>query len=292
MAADGRSFDKKEIGPTELGGLDLNILLIADIMGKPGRWAVSQVLPELKQTHQVDFTIANVENAAGGFGLTKEIAQKIRHYGVDCLTSGNHIWDRKDIYPYLNQTLRILRPANYPPDAPGRGAAVFDLTDNSKIGVLNIQGRVYVKEIDCPFRVADEEIEKLRRETKVIIVDLHAEATSEKVALGWYLDGRVSAVLGTHTHVQTADEVILPRGTAYITDVGMTGPHNSVIGITKEDAIARFLTQVPRRFTVAKADVKFSAALLKIDRDSGRALSIERIKIDLPPSEDDDDKDK
>ena len=263
----------------------MNILLIADIVGKPGRWAVSQILPEFKKVQQIDFTIANVENAAGGFGLTKEIAQKIRHYGVDCLTSGNHIWDRKDILPYLNESLRILRPANYPPDVPGRGSAIFDLENDFKIGVMNIQGRVYIKEIDCPFRIADREIEMLKRETKIIIVDLHAEATSEKIALGWYLDGKVSAILGTHTHVQTADEMILPRGTAYITDVGMTGAHDSVIGINKEDAIARFLTQIPRRFTVAKNDIKFCGALVKIDPDSGKALSIERIKIDLPQPE-------
>jgi metallophosphoesterase (TIGR00282 family) len=254
-------------------------------MGKPGRWAVSQILPELKKVHQIDFTIANVENAAGGFGLTKEIAQKIHSYGVDCLTSGNHIWDRKDIFPYLNENLRILRPANYPPDVPGRGVAIFDLENDSPIGVLNIQGKVYVKEIDCPFRTADKEIEKIKEQTKIIIVDMHAEATSEKMALGWYLDGKVSAVLGTHTHVQTADEIILPRGTAYITDVGMTGPHDSVIGITKEDAIARFLTQIPRRFTLAKNDIKFCGALVKIDPDLGKALSIERIKIDIPQQE-------
>ncbi|MCK4385472.1 MAG: TIGR00282 family metallophosphoesterase [candidate division Zixibacteria bacterium] len=269
----------------------MNILLIADVVGKPGRWAVSQILPELKKSHQIDFTIANVENAAGGFGLTKEIAQKIRHYGVDCLTSGNHIWDRKDILPYLNESLRILRPANYPPSAPGIGAAIFDLENDFKIGVMNIQGRVYIKEIDCPFRIADKEIERIKEKTKIIIVDLHAEATSEKIALGWYLDGRVSAVLGTHTHVQTADEIILPRGTAYITDAGMTGAHDSVIGMAKEDAIARFLTQIPRRFTVAKNDIKLCGALVKIDPDSGKALSIERIKIDLPQSERDTDRD-
>jgi len=265
----------------------LNILLIADIVGRPGRWAVSQILPELKEIHQIDFTIANVENAAGGFGLTREIAQKIRHYGVDCLTSGNHIWDRKDIFPYLNENSRILRPVNYPPDVPGRGAGIFELTDNSKIGVINIQGKVYIKEIDCPFRVADKEIEKIKEQTNIIIVDLHAEATSEKIALGWHLDGKVSAVLGTHTHVQTADETILPKGTAYVTDVGMTGAHDSVIGITKEDAIARFLTQIPRRFTLAKKDIKFCGALVKIDPDSGKALNIERIKIDLPQLEED-----
>ncbi|UCB51770.1 MAG: TIGR00282 family metallophosphoesterase [Candidatus Zixiibacteriota bacterium] len=264
----------------------MNILFVADIVGKPGRWAVSQLLPDLLRTHQIDFVIANVENAAGGFGLTKEIAKKIHSYGVDCLTSGNHIWDRKDIYPYLDEDRRILRPANYPPDAPGRGVGVFESASGRKVGVLNIQGRVYIKEIDCPFRVAEQEIEKLKRETKVIIVDLHAEATSEKVALGRYLDGRVSAVLGSHTHVQTADEAILPAGTAYITDVGMTGPHDSVIGVNTKDALARFLLQIPHRFTLGRKDVKFSGVLVGVDPDTGKATDIERIKIDIPSPED------
>jgi metallophosphoesterase (TIGR00282 family) len=263
----------------------LNILFIADIVGRPGRWAVSQLLPDLKKIQQIDFTIANVENAAGGFGLTKEIAKKIHSYGVDCLTSGNHIWDRKDIYPYLNEDERILRPANYPPDAPGKGAGIFETKGGEKIGILNIQGRVYIKEIDCPFRVADQQIKKLKEETGVIIVDLHAEATSEKMALGWFLDGKVSAVLGSHTHVQTADETILPEGTAYITDAGMTGAHDSVIGINKEDALARFLLQVPRRFTLAKNDIRFCGVLVKIDLENGKALNIERIKIDVPRPE-------
>ncbi|MGB8657254.1 MAG: TIGR00282 family metallophosphoesterase [Candidatus Zixiibacteriota bacterium] len=266
----------------------MNILFIADIVGRPGRWAVSQVLPDIKKTHQIDFTIANVENAAGGFGLTKEIAKKIHSYGVDCLTSGNHIWDRKDIYPYLNEDQRVLRPANYPPGVPGRGVAIFESKNGHKIGVLNLQGRVYIKEIECPFRVADIETEKLREQTHFIVVDVHAEATSEKVALGWYLDGRVSAVLGSHTHVQTADETVLPQGTAYITDAGMTGAHDSVIGITKEDAIGRFLTQIPRRFTLAKRDVKFSGVLITLDPDTGKASKAERIRIDVPRPEEEE----
>lgn len=266
----------------------MNILFIADIIGRPGRWAVSQVLPDIKKTHQIDFTIANVENAAGGFGLTKEIAKKIHSYGVDCLTSGNHIWDRKDIYPYLNEDIRILRPVNYPPGVPGRGMGIFESKEGHKIGVLNLQGKVYIKEIDCPFRMADREIEKFKGQTNVIIVDVHAEATSEKVALGWYLDGKVSAVLGSHTHVQTADETVLPHGTAYITDAGMTGAHDSVIGITKEDAIARFLTQIPRRFTLGKKDVKFSGVLVKINPDTGKASGIDRIKIDVPRPEEEE----
>jgi metallophosphoesterase (TIGR00282 family) len=269
---------------------DLNILFIADIVGRPGRWAVSQLLPDLKRTHQIDFTLANVENAAGGFGLTKEIAKKIHTYGVDCLTSGNHIWDRKDIYPYLDEDPRILRPANYPPDAPGRGTAVFQTATGEKVGVLNIQGRVYIKEIDCPFKVADREIERLKEETSLVVVDMHAEATSEKIALGWHLGGKVSAVLGSHTHVQTADETILPGGTAYITDVGMTGSHDSVIGFNKEDALARFLLQIPRRFTLGKGDIRFCGALVTVDPQTGRAEAIQRININVPrPEEDEED---
>jgi metallophosphoesterase (TIGR00282 family) len=266
----------------------LNILFIADIVARPGRWAVSQVLPDLKGLHQIDFTIANVENAAGGFGLTKEIAKKIHSYGVDCLTSGNHIWDRKDIYPYLEENKSILRPVNYPPDVPGRGAGIFQATEGRKIGVLNVQGRVYIKEIDCPFRVAQEQIKRVREEAKIIVVDLHAEATSEKIAMGWYLDGKVSALLGSHTHVQTADETILPKGTAYITDAGMTGAHDSVIGINKEDALSRFILQIPRRFTPAKNDIKFCGVLVKVDPETGRATGIEKIKIDVPKPEEEE----
>jgi metallophosphoesterase (TIGR00282 family) len=276
------------------GGLDrnrrLNILFIADLVGRPGRWAVSQLLPDLKRTHQIDFTIANVENAAGGFGLTKEIAKKIHTYGVDCLTSGNHIWDRKDIYPYLEEDSRILRPANYPPGVPGRGATVFEAYDGTRVGVLNLQGRIYIKEIDCPFRVADREIEKLREEARVILVDVHAEATSEKIALGWYLDGKVSAVLGSHTHVQTADETILPRGTAYITDAGMSGSHDSVIGFNKEDALARFLLQIPRRFALGENDIRFCGVLLKVDPQTGKATDIQRLKISVPKPEEEDER--
>lgn len=264
----------------------MKILFIADIMGRPGRWATSQLVPDLKRNLGVDFVIANVENAAGGFGLTKEIAQKIFTYGVDCQTSGNHIWDRKDIYPYLNEETRLLRPANYPPDAPGKGSGLFETKRFEKVGVINIQGRVFIKEIDCPFRRSLEEIEKLRSHTNIIVVDLHAEATSEKMALAWYLDGKISAIVGTHTHVQTADEAILPNGTAYITDVGMTGPFDSIIGIKKEDALARFLTQTPQRFRLGIEDVKFCAVLIEVDSNSGKALGIERLKIDVPKEED------
>jgi len=263
----------------------LKLLFIGDIVGRPGRWATSQLLPDLKKSLDIDFVAANVENAAGGFGLTREIAAKIFTYGVDCLTSGNHIWDRKDIYPFLNEEERVLRPANYPPGAPGKGSGIFETKKSEKVGVINIQGRVFVQEIDCPFRRCSEEIEKLKGQTRIVLVDVHAEATSEKVALGWYLDGKVSAVIGTHTHVQTADETILPHGTAYITDVGMTGPHDSIIGIRKEDALSRFLTQTPQRFRLGLDDVKFSAVLIEVDSDSGRAKKIERLKIDVPKEE-------
>ncbi len=263
----------------------MKILFIADIVGRPGRWACSQLLPDLKRSLDIDFVIANVENAAGGFGLTKEITQKIFTYGVDCQTSGNHIWDRKEIFPYLDCESHLLRPANYPEGAPGRGWGVYQTKKMDKVGVLNIQGRTFMWEIDCPFRTSKKLIQSLKTDTKVIIVDLHAEATSEKMALGWYLDGEVSAVIGSHTHVQTADEVILPNGTAYITDVGMTGSHDSVIGIRKEDAIKRFLTQIPHRFRLGLSDIKFCGVLIELDTQSGKAKKIERLKIDVPQEE-------
>lgn len=263
----------------------MRVLFIADIMGKPGRWAVATLLPSLKKKYEVDFCIANIENAAGGFGITKEIAHKIHSYGVDCLTSGNHIWDRREIADYLASNNKILRPANYSPLSPGTGSNIFLTRDNKSLGVINLQGRVFMSDTDCPFRIAKEEVAKLKAETKIIIVDFHAEATSEKMAMGWHLDGKVSAVIGTHTHVQTADETILPEGTAYITDAGMTGPYSGIIGIKKEDALSKFLTGMPVRFGVADEDVKFCGVLLEIDSQSGKALTIERLRIDLQKSE-------
>ncbi len=264
---------------------DVSILFIADIVGKPGRWAVSQVLPGLKEKLGIDFTIANVENVAGGYGLTKEIAQKIYSYGVDCQTSGNHIWDRKEIYHYLEEDRHLLRPANYPLGTPGHGSTVMETISGIKIGVLNIQGRVFIKEIDCPFKVSQREIENIREQAGIIIVDMHAEATSEKMALAWFLDGKVSAVLGTHTHVQTADESIFPGGTAYISDAGMTGAHDSVIGINKEDAQARFITQLPVRFRMASEDIKLCGVVVAVDVKTGKAKAIRRLRIDLPKEE-------
>ncbi|TKJ31924.1 metallophosphoesterase [bacterium (candidate division B38) B3_B38] len=257
----------------------MNILFIGDIMGRPGREYLQEYFHYLIVHYQIDFSIANIENAAGGFGLTPEIAERLFSLGLNVLTSGNHIWDRKEIVDYIKKEKRLLRPANYPPSIPGSGSYVGTSRHGVKVGVINLSGRIFMKSLDCPFQVSKREITEVKRYTNNIIVDFHGEATSEKVAMGWYLDGEVSAVIGTHTHVQTSDERILPQGTAYITDVGMTGSFDSVIGITKEVAIKRFLTQMPIRFSVAKNDKKVSAVILTIDDYSGRALDIRRIQF-------------
>jgi metallophosphoesterase (TIGR00282 family) len=257
----------------------IKILFIGDIIGKPGRQALSRELDRLVDRHSVDLVIANGENAAGGFGLTTDTAKELFDLGVHCLTSGNHIWDKKEQVPLVLADRRCLRPANYPAGVPGLGSVVLTTPGGIKVGVLNLEGRVFMKYLECPFRSADREIELLRHETPVIIVDFHAEATSEKSALGWYLDGRVSAVIGTHTHVQTADERILPQGTAYMTDAGMTGSFDSVIGIGKEDAIHKFLTQLPTKFEVPKRDIRLNGVVVEIDAQTGKALSIERIAV-------------
>lgn len=257
----------------------MNILFIADIVGKPGRRAVEGIIPDLVARHQLQLCIANGENAAGGFGLTEGVVAELCKNGIDVITSGNHLWDKKEIIPLLNEASCLLRPANYPPQVPGCGSAVFRTSSDVPVGVLNLQGRVFMREIDCPFRVADRELENLRKMAKIIIVDLHAEATSEKMAMGWYLDGRVSAVIGTHTHVQTADECILPGGTAYITDAGMTGPHDSVIGVKKEAVLERFLTQLPTRFETATSNVKLCGVVIEVDEDSGKAQAIQRVRV-------------
>jgi len=258
----------------------LKIMFVADIVGKPGRFALSQMLKSLREKHAIDYVIANSENAAGGFGITPEMAGKIFSYGVDCQTSGNHIWDRIDIQRYLyDHQNKLIRPANFPPGCPGRGFLI-DTIGIQKIGILNIMGRTYLKDIDCPFRVADKLVSLIREETDIIIVDFRAEVTSEKLAMAYFLDGRVSAILGTHTHVQTADESVSDRGTAYITDVGMTGPHDSIIGMSKVPSLDRFLTGMPKRFTCAKEDIKISGAILTINSDDGYAEKIERFKID------------
>jgi metallophosphoesterase (TIGR00282 family) len=256
----------------------LKILYIGDTVASAGRAVVRTQLRELQREHGIDFTILNGENAAPGNGITPAMADDFFDWGVDVLTSGNHIWNKQEIVPYLNKQSRLLRPANYPPGNPGRGLVVVKTSTGAPVAVLNLQGRVYMPPIDDPFRVADAELATLPQEVKVIFVDMHAEATSEKVAMGWYLDGRVSAVIGSHTHIPTADETILPGGTAYQTDAGMTGPYFSVIGVLKEGAINRFLTQMPTRFEPASQDVRLNGVVIDIDGETGKARSILRIQ--------------
>lgn len=259
--------------------MPVNILFIGDIVGKPGRQAVSRELHRLVDRYSVDVVIANGENASGGFGITQETAKELFSCGIHLFTSGNHIWDKKEALEYLKSEVKILRPANYPEGAPGKGSTIVVTPGGTKIGVVNLEGRVFMNNLDCPFLSADKEIAALSGQVKVILVDFHAEATSEKISLGWYLDGRVSAVVGTHTHVQTADERVLPSGTAYITDVGMTGAFDSVIGVRKDEPIHKFLTQLPAKFEVAKKDLRLNAVVLTIDESSGKALGIERVNI-------------
>jgi hypothetical protein len=255
----------------------MRILFIGDLVGSAGRRALADHLGRLVDRHHADYVIANVENAAGGFGVTPEIAREVLALGVHCLTSGNHIWDRREISDYLKVEPRLLRPLNYPPPAPGRGIHVGEAASGVKVGVLNLMGRVFMTPLLCPFVTADAAVRELREQASIVVVDFHAEATSEKQALAWHLDGRVSAVLGTHTHVQTADERVLPAGTAAITDVGMTGAQDSVIGIEKTLALQRFLTQRPVRFNAAGGDPRLQGVLLDIDDASGRARSITRV---------------
>jgi metallophosphoesterase (TIGR00282 family) len=257
----------------------LKLLFVGDIVGRPGRYALTHALGRLVDRHCVDLVIANGENAAAGFGLTAEVAREIFDAGVDVITSGNHIWDKKEIFAFFDREPRLLRPANYPPGLPGKGGGVFKTAGGVPIGVINLEGRAFMNNLDCPFRAADALIDEISVQAKIIFVDFHAETTSEKISLGYYLDGRISALIGTHTHVQTADERILPGGSAYLTDVGMTGSRDSVIGIRKEEAIERFLTQLPIRFEVAKKDPWLCAVLVTIDEKSGKAQAIERIQV-------------
>ena len=251
----------------------MRILMIGDVIGQPGRRAVRQLVPQLREEFNIDLVIANGENTAGGFGITLDTAEELLQNGVDILTSGNHIWDQKEIIPHMGEGLPLIRPANYP-EAPGRGYLIQD-----GVMVLNLMGRVFMPTLDCPFRTANQVLDEAKTEgaPPVIIVDFHAEATSEKQGLGWYLDGRVSAVLGTHTHVGTVDARILPKGTAYLTDVGMTGPINSVIGSDTNAVLDRFLTGMPQRLPVAGGPVMLNSVLMDIDPETGKALSIQRI---------------
>jgi metallophosphoesterase (TIGR00282 family) len=257
----------------------MRVFFIGDIFGKPGRRLILEKLHGLLHKYRIDFTIANVENAAAGFGVTPKIADEFLNSEIDLLTSGNHIWDKRGIIPYLAEQPKLLRPHNYPQNTPGTGIYIGDTSCGVRIGVLNLQGRVFMLDIDCPFTTGLAAIENMRKQTPIVIVDFHAEATSEKQAIGWYLDGTVSAVIGTHTHVQTADERILPRGTAYITDIGMTGPHDSVIGSIPDLSIDRFLRQMPNRLEPASGNLRICGAIIQIDEKTGRAQSIERINI-------------
>ena len=257
----------------------MRLLFIGDVFGKPGRRLIQQKLHGLIQQLRIDFCVANAENAAAGFGITPEIADELFQCEIDLLTSGNHIWDKRTIVPYLNEQPRLLRPHNYPTSAPGTGIYIGNTRCGVRVGVLNIQGRVFMPTLDCPFAIGDAAVERIRKETPVIVVDFHAEATSEKQAFAWYFDGRVSAVVGTHTHVQTADERLLPRGTAYITDLGMTGPYDSVIGSIPDLALERFIRQMPVRLEPASANPRLCGAVIEIDPQTGRALSIERVNV-------------
>jgi hypothetical protein len=256
----------------------MNILFIGDIFASPGRRIVADHLQDIVETNGIDLTIANAENAAGGFGLTPAIAEELFGLGLDVLTSGNHVWDKREVYDYLRRQPRLLRPANYP-EAPGQGAIVWRARNGVDCAVINLQGRTYMPPTDCPFRKADQILGGLDPAIKVRFVDFHAEATSEKIAMGWYLDGRVSAVIGTHTHVPTADTRILPRGAAYQTDCGMTGPYHSVIGVQTDIVVQRFLTGLPVRMEAARQNPELHAVMVDVDEATGKARAIRRHAI-------------
>jgi 2',3'-cyclic-nucleotide 2'-phosphodiesterase len=259
----------------------LKILFIGDIVGSPGRKIVHDRLADILAQREIDLCIANGENAASGFGITPRIAEELLGSGIELLTGGNHSWDRKEILDFLPQEPRLLRPANFPAGAPGSGLFIGRAKNGAGFAVLNLQGRTFMTPLDDPFRTALAELARIPPDVKIIVVDMHAEATSEKQAMGWFLDGKVSAVLGTHTHVATADFHVLPGGTAYITDVGMTGPHDSVIGMEKQAILQKFLDGMPARFAVAEGDVQMNTVLLDVDEATGRARSIERLNFRL-----------
>jgi metallophosphoesterase (TIGR00282 family) len=257
----------------------MRILFVGDIFGKPGREIARRAIPALVERESLDFVIANVENSAAGFGVTGDIADTILGYGVDAMTTGNHVWDKKEVLDYIGSQPKLVRPANFRPGTPGRGSYLGQTRTGEPVGVINLMGRVFMQPLDDPFAVVVKEIEALRAKTRVILVDMHAEATSEKVAMGWHLDGRVTAVLGTHTHVQTADERILPKGTAYLTDAGMTGPHESIIGVTTEAALGRFVNGMPAKFEAASGPGRLNAVIVSADQATGRATAITRLNL-------------
>lgn len=257
----------------------MKVIILGDVVGKPGIRVLCQSLRQLKEKHEAEFVVVNVENAADGTGLTPQIGDQILAAGVDVMTSGNHIYDKKDVIKYIENQPRLLRPANYAPETPGRGLWLGSTNSGTQVAVINVQGRVFMPPTDCPFRTADKLIGEIGNRASVIIVDHHAEATSEKMALGRYLDGRVSVVVGTHTHVQTADEQIFANGTAYITDLGMTGPHESVIGVDSQIVIQRFLRGMPNRFETASGDARVNGIVVEMDERTGKAVYIERIQL-------------
>ena len=259
--------------------MHVNVAIVGDIVGAPGRKIIAEQLPLIRRQRRIDFVIANGENAAGGSGLTPSISEELLNSGIDCLTSGDHIWKHKEIIPYLKEEKRLLRPANYPGSAAGSGLAFFTTNRETPVAVINLLGRTFMPPIDSPFDAVERAVEEANEKANIIIVDFHAEATSEKVAMGWLLDGRVSAVVGTHTHIQTADERILPNGTAYITDLGMTGPYDSVLGRDKERVLRAITTLIPVSFKMAKGDVKMCGVSVEIESETGKAVSIERFQI-------------
>ncbi len=255
----------------------MNILVIGDVVGRPGRKAISTFLSRIIKEYDITFTIANAENAAGGRGLSRKVMEELLNSGIDVLTMGNHVWDNKEIFDFVDDQPRLIRPANYPGYCPGEGYRVFLAGFNMKIAVINASGRIFLPPLDCPFQVVDDIVSEIKDKADAIIIDFHAEATSEKLAFAHYFDGRVTAVLGTHTHIQTADERILPKGTAYITDLGMTGPSDSILGMDKEQVIKKLLTQRPVRLEVAKGPVQLQGVVLNLDKDADKVLNIRRV---------------
>ncbi len=259
----------------------MRIFFIGDIVGRPGRDALKNHLNEILQSRHVDLCIANAENSAAGNGITPRLGEELFTLRIDVLTSGNHVFDKREVLPYFDLEPRLLRPANYPPTAPGKGMYVGETRSGKAFAVINLQGRVFMPSIDCPFRVSDSLLASLEPAVKIIFVDFHAEATAEKQALGWYLDGRVTAMVGTHTHVVTADERILPAGTAYISDSGMTGPHDSIIGVSKDILLPKFVSQLPARFETATGDVRINGVEVDVNPDTGKAESIRRFSMKI-----------
>lgn len=255
----------------------MNILVVGDVVGKPGRRIINEVLSDIQRQHNIEFTIVNAENAAGGRGLTKDVMTELLNSNIDVLTMGNHVWDNKDIFNFVDTEHRLIRPANYPDYCPGQGYHIYKAGFNFNVAVINLSGRVFLQPLDCPFRKLDEILSSIKNHADIVIVDFHAEATSEKLAMGYYADGRVSALLGTHTHIQTADERILPNGTAYITDLGMTGPVDSILGMEKEAVIEKFITQRPVRFEVASGMAQMQGVILEIDTNSLKVKKIQRL---------------